>query len=91
MALMESMIFLKGSKNTTEFITYLMDHDFEIPSDKVGEKLTSRYLVMQVSDLIKKNKISEITDADLSVLPSHGGFRDKLKDLLMLENKSRVV
>jgi protein involved in ribonucleotide reduction len=84
LATMESMIFLKGSKNITEFITYLMDHKFEILADDGKRKLTSRYLAMQVSDLIKKSKIGKITSQDLSVIPEYSGFRDKVKDLLTL-------
>ncbi len=91
MALMESMIFLKGSKNVSDFMGYLMDHRFEIPTGKGNEKVTSRFLVMQLNDLIKKNKITSVTDTDLLILPEHGGFRDKVKDLLILDRQARVV
>ncbi len=91
MALMESMIFLKGSKNVSDFMGYLMDHKFEIPTGKVEEKVTSRFLVMQLNDLINKNKITNITDQDLAIMPEHAGFRDKVKDLLMLDRQARNI
>lgn len=79
--LSKQMIVIKNTKNIQELIIYLMDNsDVIIPTRNSNlQQFNSRRLIYIIHGLKMK---SNIQDSDFNILPSYGGFREKVKELL---------